>query len=221
MTGVTASSHPNWTWGKHLFREILEQFEEPRCRVCGRETDLNVHHIDGNHDNYLLSNLLWVCVPCHLWKFHYNKGRRAPFVRLSKEFSFEYAHVLPWHPGKCARLHGHSGHITVSVEGRLNPNGVVMDYADLSKIVKATIIEPFDHTLLNEVMENPTSENFLVLAWQRLEGAGLKGLSQISFKETDSSEAVLTKASMIEAWGWDRDGSGKFFLTEKPLQEER
>jgi 6-pyruvoyltetrahydropterin/6-carboxytetrahydropterin synthase len=36
---------------------------------------------------------------------------------LAKEFRFEAAHQLPYHDGKCARLHGHSWHGVVYVAG--------------------------------------------------------------------------------------------------------
>ena len=40
-------------------------------------------------------------------------------MRLYKDFSFEAAHRLPNVPDghKCARLHGHSFHVRVSVDG--------------------------------------------------------------------------------------------------------
>lgn len=66
-------------------------------------------------------------------------------MRLSKEFRFEASHILPKHPGKCSRLHGHSWVLTVSVEGPVNStSGFVMDYADISAMVKP-LIERLDH----------------------------------------------------------------------------
>lgn len=66
-------------------------------------------------------------------------------MRLSKEFRFEASHVLPKHPGKCSRLHGHSWVLTVSVEGPVTKeSGFVMDYADISAMVKP-LIDRLDH----------------------------------------------------------------------------
>lgn len=229
MAGVTGADHPNWTWGRNHFREVLTQFEgAPSCHFCGTtedETKIDVHHIDESHDNYLLSNLIFACVSCHHWRFHYDKSGtnrlRLPFITLSKKFHFEYAHVLPWHPGKCSRLHGHSGLLEVSIRARVDPNGVVEDYADIGAIVKMAIVEKYDHTFLNDVLENPTSENFLVHAWFELERAGLKGLTQIEFQETGSSTSTLTKADMLEAFGWDRI-DGLFVLVPRivPVKDE-
>src|SRR5438034_5141876 len=50
---------------------------------------------------------------------------------LRKTFRFEASHILPKHPGKCSRLHGHSWVLHVSITGPINRDtGFVMDYAD-------------------------------------------------------------------------------------------
>ena len=37
--------------------------------------------------------------------------------QIRKRFRFEAAHTLPFHPGKCARMHGHSYRLEVAVSG--------------------------------------------------------------------------------------------------------
>lgn len=75
-------------------------------------------------------------------------------VRISKEFSFEMAHALEGHDGKCANIHGHSYVLTVTVSGtpitdEKSPKlGMVIDYVDLKKIVKEEIIDSHDHAVL-------------------------------------------------------------------------
>ena len=64
---------------------------------------------------------------------------------IRKTFRFEASHLLPKHPGKCSRLHGHSFVLHVETEGRVNQEtGFVMDYADMSAAVKP-LIERLDH----------------------------------------------------------------------------
>lgn len=226
MAGKTGAQHPNWTWGRPHYAAVLGQFEQAVCAECGateEERPLNVHHIDEDHNNYLLSNLIWTCVPCHAWRYHYTDrtigGRvthvKQPFVTVTKKMSFEYAHVLPWHPGKCARLHGHSGHLEVSVRGRLDPFGIVVDFGDLKDVIKMAVIDPLDHTLLNEVLPNPTSEALLPWVWHRLELAGMKGLTEVKFSETDNSGASIGKEHMVDAYGWDRDEAGTWMFVNK------
>lgn len=72
-------------------------------------------------------------------------------VRVGKSFRFEASHVLPKHPGKCSRLHGHSWVGQVVVEGPVDPEtGFVVDYADLSELIRLQIVERCDHTHLGQ-----------------------------------------------------------------------
>ena len=86
-------------------------------------------------------------------------------VTLRKQFTFEASHQLPNHDGKCQRLHGHSWKMRVVVAGDLitmnGPKaGMLMDYAEISAIVKPIVEKYLDHHHLNETtkLENPTSE---------------------------------------------------------------
>lgn len=79
-------------------------------------------------------------------------------MKISKEFEFEAAHVLPWHKGQCGRMHGHSYKLQVDVAGPIDGNGVVVDFSELSAIVKKEIVDKYDHQLLNDFFENPTAE---------------------------------------------------------------
>ncbi|KKM61500.1 hypothetical protein LCGC14_1531160 [marine sediment metagenome] len=66
-------------------------------------------------------------------------------MELTKTYRFEASHILPKHPGKCSRLHGHSWILHVSVEGPINPEtGFVMDFADISEVVEP-LIKRLDH----------------------------------------------------------------------------
>lgn len=110
-----------------------------------------------------------------------------------KEFSFEAAHRLPNVPPghKCARLHGHSFHVRVSVEGTLgDTSGWVMDFADI-KAVYAPIHDRLDHRYLNEIpgLENPTSEVVAQWIWRELAPA-LPGLASIEVRETCTAGCI-------------------------------
>jgi 6-pyruvoyltetrahydropterin/6-carboxytetrahydropterin synthase len=94
-------------------------------------------------------------------------------VQIRKSFTFEAAHVLPHHPGKCARLHGHSYRLEVVLDGPLRTEGpargMVEDFEVVSKVVKAAVIGELDHTYLNELIENPTAEHIVQWIWARLQ----------------------------------------------------
>lgn len=67
-------------------------------------------------------------------------------LSLTKTFRFEASHVLPKHPGKCSRLHGHSWVLDVTIDGPVNPEtGFVIDYYEVSKVVNEFIIGKVDH----------------------------------------------------------------------------
>lgn len=78
---------------------------------------------------------------------------------VSKLFRFEASHILPRHPGKCSRLHGHSWRLEVGVWGPVaEDTQFVLDYADLKKMVQP-LVDLFDHRHLNCFIKYPSSEN--------------------------------------------------------------
>ncbi|MBC8320467.1 MAG: 6-carboxytetrahydropterin synthase [Bacteroidetes bacterium] len=94
-----------------------------------------------------------------------------PTIRITKEFKFEMAHALKGYDGPCRNIHGHSYELLVTISGHPisdinSPKlGMVMDFGDLKKIVRETIVDVLDHALvLNSSMPKDLieklSENF-------------------------------------------------------------
>lgn len=104
-------------------------------------------------------------------------------TRVTRSFTFEAAHRLPWHPGRCKDLHGHSYRLEVTVEGPVGPDGVVSDFADVKEVVKREVVDRYDHTDLNDLLDNPTAELIAHEAWKRLHAAGLP-LARLRLWET-------------------------------------
>jgi len=80
---------------------------------------------------------------------------------VEKIFSFEAGHTLEHHKGYCSRPHGHSYTLRVAVRRKtLSKGGMVMDFGDISEIVRPMIDEFFEHRWLNETlqMQDPTAE---------------------------------------------------------------
>ncbi len=73
-------------------------------------------------------------------------------IEVVKEFTFDSAHYLPKHPGKCKECHGHRWALQVGFEGEVNPEtGMVIDFGDVKRAVQPLIIDKLDHKLLNEI----------------------------------------------------------------------
>lgn len=75
--------------------------------------------------------------------------------KIAKEFSFDMAHMLDGHDGKCQNLHGHTYKLQVEVTGNLHldgaKRGMVMDYSDLKAMVKQHILDPMDHAFIYDL----------------------------------------------------------------------
>ena len=117
-------------------------------------------------------------------------------MRIRKQFSFEAAHVLPHHDGKCSRLHGHSYRLDVSVDGPLQTTGpatgMIVDFDVLAKVVTTAVIDALDHRSLNDLIDNPTSENIVAWIWHRLAPL-LPQLEELTLWETATACAILRR----------------------------
>lgn len=138
-------------------------------------------------------------------------------IRVTKEFTFEMAHALMGYDGSCKYVHGHSYGLSVTVIGKplkneTNPKlGMVIDFGDLKKIVRETVINEYDHALVinsktpierlknsNEMFDKvilvdfqPTSENLVSFYAERIADKlpeGLK-LHSLLLRETATSYA--------------------------------
>lgn len=115
-------------------------------------------------------------------------------TEITRSFWLESAHRLPHVPAnhKCARLHGHSFHVTLVVSGDVDPRlGWIIDFADIDAAWKP-IHDALDHRFLNEVegLENPTSE---LLARWILERVTLPGgrLHAVKISETCTASCTV------------------------------
>lgn len=127
---------------------------------------------------------------------------------LTKSFRFEAAHSLPGHRGKCARPHGHSYMLEVTVRGPIkrepgtSDDGMVIDFDDLSQIVQRAVLERLDHRDLNEVVDvRTTAENLAHWIWDALIHEGLSDalLYRVCLWETAQGRVEITAAERVEA----------------------
>lgn len=95
-------------------------------------------------------------------------------MKICRIFTFEAAHRLPYHDGKCQRLHGHSYRLELIFSGPIqlpqsdNPqSGFVADFGVLDRIIRTELIDPYlDHHQLEETIPAvPYASAELLSAW--------------------------------------------------------
>ena len=105
---------------------------------------------------------------------------------LGKEFAFHSAHNLTGYEGKCENLHGHTYKLRVHVQGPVRKDGMVMDFAEIGRIVEERVISILDHAYLNDIIEDISSlERIAEWVWKKLENQ--LPLVRLELWETDSN----------------------------------
>ncbi|HEX9030571.1 MAG TPA: 6-carboxytetrahydropterin synthase QueD [Streptosporangiaceae bacterium] len=123
-------------------------------------------------------------------------GDYAKTFTLRKRFTFEAAHFLPDHDGKCRRLHGHSwvGWVEVAADVLQEDGpkrGMVVDYGDISAVVSSMVGSYLDHYCLNETLPVPVTTSEAVAEWiyHHLRSSGLSP-SAVTIEETCTSSCT-------------------------------
>jgi len=95
------------------------------------------------------------------------------YSEISLEMTFDAAHRIVGHKGKCARLHGHTYKVHIMVAGSVEPPGFVVDFGDIKSLVNQ-----WDHmTLLWD--QDP-----LILTTEHADDMDDFGVVRLSFNPT-------------------------------------
>lgn len=94
--------------------------------------------------------------------------------------------------GKCNNPygHGHNYFVEVTVTGPVDSTtGMIASLDDLDRYVRHEVIEPFDHTYLNEDVEAfrnqvPTTENFCMEIFERVKNFPGAAVVRVRIEET-------------------------------------
>lgn len=115
---------------------------------------------------------------------------------IEKTFHFEAGHSMTHHDGKCCAPHGHSYLLTIALRSNdLISSGpktnMVMDFTDISAIVKPMVEEYFDHKWLNDTLntDSPSTEFMARWIYNYLQPK-LPLLYTVSLQETRSSKVT-------------------------------
>lgn len=116
-------------------------------------------------------------------------------VSVCKIFTFDAAHQLIGHKGKCSNLHGHTYKLEVvlrgvpSVADGESGEGFVIDFSDIKTIVKQTVVDRLDHAFLARGNE-PVLET--------LKATGSK-VAVLSFRTTAENMSAYIAYELIKA----------------------
>jgi len=128
---------------------------------------------------------------CDLWK-------EDEMLSVTKMFSFDAAHHLPEHKGKCKNLHGHTWKVEIEVARKwydqsLGREGMILDFSDLKELVQNHVLCYVDHQCLNDtgfqLLQNPTAENLSQWILNQMEGAIAEDLKIVRVRVWESNES--------------------------------
>jgi len=175
--------------------DVTQRIECNKCDECGSTQNVEMHHVDGNPNNNLITNKQPLCKSCHTWKQY------QPYMLGIVSVTFDAAHQLDEHEGKCRKLHGHRFKVEVTVGGRLNKKLMVFDFGIVKKVLREEIVDKLDHQFLNDVFNTsmPTCEWVLVTLFKIL-NLKLKGLKKVALYEGDNG-AILEDSYFLEMIG--------------------
>lgn len=84
-------------------------------------------------------------------------------MTISKDIKFDCAHMLSKYEGKCANLHGHTYHGTVTIEGDVSrKTSMVVDYNTIKEVV-----DTFDHAVIFSATEERNAAEAELYDWAR------------------------------------------------------
>ncbi|HEY3283230.1 MAG TPA: 6-carboxytetrahydropterin synthase [Armatimonadota bacterium] len=101
--------------------------------------------------------------------------------------------------GRCNRLHGHSYRLRVALHGPIDPDsGMVMNFTDLKRILRARVLDRLDHSHLNDHLGDlSTAENLLWWIVEQLRGhLDLSLVHRLELWETRTACAYLTQEDL-------------------------
>jgi len=62
-------------------------------------------------------------------------------------------------------------------------NGIIVDFSMLKKVIENEVLEKFEHSLINDIIENPTAENMVLWIWDKL-----KDINKLFKKEIEKND---------------------------------
>ena len=132
--------------------------------------------------------------------------------RVTVQIHFCYGHRLLDYDGACAHPHGHNGLVEIELESEgLDNRGMVFDFGDVKRDVKAWIDRTMDHQMILRkddplagwleqqgepfmlLDDNPTAENIARAIYDHVRAAGYP-VRSVQLWETPTSHAIYSQS---------------------------
>lgn len=121
---------------------------------------------------------------------------------LCRDFKFDAAHNLIHYHGKCEKLHGHTYHLRVTLEGQPDSEGMVCDFTEVKAAVTERVLSRLDHAYINEIIHQPTAEYIAIWIFRQLDGPLTREncrLHSIRLWETENSSVICLREDLENA----------------------
>jgi 6-pyruvoyltetrahydropterin/6-carboxytetrahydropterin synthase len=75
-------------------------------------------------------------------------------MQITTRLEFDAGHRIPDHKSQCRNLHGHRYALEITLSGdiihqeKTSENGMVMDFSDVKKIARDSVVDVWDHAFL-------------------------------------------------------------------------
>jgi 6-pyruvoyltetrahydropterin/6-carboxytetrahydropterin synthase len=75
-------------------------------------------------------------------------------MQITTRLEFDAGHRIPNHKSQCRNLHGHRYALEITLSGDIinasdvSENGMVMDFSDVKKIARESVVDVWDHAFL-------------------------------------------------------------------------
>lgn len=136
-------------------------------------------------------------------------------MQITTRLEFDAGHRIPNHKSQCRNLHGHRYALEITLSGEIisasnvSENGMVMDFSDVKKIARESVVDVWDHAFLvfredkvildflnslpshkTVIFPNvPTAENMAAEAFKILKG---------QYKDTYGNHLTLDRVRLYE-----------------------
>lgn len=182
-----------------------QKYMKKCCEVCGTTTDLEVHHIDKNHQNNNPNNLLTVCSSCH------QKIHNQTLTTLFKDsiISIEDAGIEKVYDLEMEYYHNYVA------------NGIIVHNCNYSK-------EKFGNHLTFIIPSNIQTDDDInqeiLNAWKNAEMSYLKVTSEFHARPQDAAQILplglkttIYMTGFLDDSGWKNFMSLRYFESTGPV----